>query len=255
MELPATPSMRLDDRRALVTGGSKGLGFASAVALASAGADVTLIARTGPEVADAAAAIRDGDGKATAAVLDITDVEQTAEWVAAQPPFNILLNNAGTNRPGPFVETTVKDYDDVFAINVRAAFFMSQAVARRMIETGTTGSIINMSSQMGHIGAARRTVYCATKHAMEGFTRAMAAELGPHGIRVNTICPTFVETPMTKPFFEDKAFSDWVMARIKLGRLGKLEDVMGAVSYLASDAASLMTGSSLMLDAGWTGTC
>jgi NAD(P)-dependent dehydrogenase (short-subunit alcohol dehydrogenase family) len=124
-----------------------------------------------------------------------------------------------------------------------------------MIETGTKGSIINMSSQMGHIGAARRTVYCATKHAMEGFTRAMAAELGPHGIRVNTICPTFVETPMTKPFFEDKAFSDWVMARIKLGRLGKLEDVMGAVAYLASDAASLMTGSSLMLDAGWTGTC
>jgi NAD(P)-dependent dehydrogenase (short-subunit alcohol dehydrogenase family) len=247
--------MRLDDRRALVTGGSKGLGFASAVALARAGADVTLIARTGPEVADAAAAIRDGDGKATAAVLDITDVEQTAEWVAAQPPFNILLNNAGTNRPGPFVETTVKDYDDVFAINVRAAFFMSQAVARRMIETGTTGSIINMSSQMGHIGAARRTVYCATKHAMEGFTRAMAAELGPHGIRVNTICPTFVETPMTKPFFEDKTFSDWVMARIKLGRLGKLEDIMGAVAYLASDAASLMTGSSLMLDGGWTGTC
>ena len=190
-----------------------------------------------------------------AVTLDITDVEATADWVAGQPPFNILVNNAGTNRPGPFVETKISDYDDVFAINVRAAFFISQAVAKRMIETGTTGSIINMSSQMGHIGAARRTVYCATKHAMEGFTRAMAAELGPHGIRVNTICPTFVETPMTKPFFEDKAFSDWVMARIKLGRLGKLEDIMGAVAYLASDAASLMTGSSLMLDAGWTGTC
>lgn len=247
--------MRLDGRRALVTGGSKGLGFASAVALAGAGADVTLVARTETEVEEAASEIRAAGGKATAAALDITDVETTAEWVAAQAPFNILVNNAGTNRPGPFVETSTKDYDDVFAINVRAAFFMSQAVAKRMIETGTTGSIINMSSQMGHIGAARRTVYCATKHAMEGFTRAMAAELGPHGIRVNTICPTFVETPMTKPFFEDKAFSDWVMARIKLGRLGKLEDVMGAVAYLASDAASLMTGSSLMLDGGWTGTC
>jgi NAD(P)-dependent dehydrogenase (short-subunit alcohol dehydrogenase family) len=255
MELPITPSLRLDDRRALVTGGSKGLGFAAGVALASAGADVTLIARTRSEVDEAAAEIGAAGGKATAAVLDITDVEATAEWVAAQPPFNILVNNAGTNRPGPFVETKVTDYDDVFAINVRAAFFISQAVAKRMIETGTKGSIINMSSQMGHIGAARRTVYCATKHAMEGFTRAMAAELGPHGIRVNTICPTFVETPMTKPFFEDKAFSDWVMARIKLGRLGKLEDVMGAVAYLASDAASLMTGSSLMLDGGWTGTC
>lgn len=255
MELPVTPSMRLDNRRALVTGGSKGLGFAAGVALAGAGADVTLIARTEAEVEQAASDIRGGGGTAHAAALDITDVDATADWIAAQQPFNILVNNAGTNRPGPFVETRVSDYDDVFAINVRAAFFISQAVAKRMIETETKGSIINMSSQMGHIGAARRTVYCATKHAMEGFTRAMAAELGPHGIRVNTICPTFVETPMTKPFFEDKAFNDWVMARIKLGRLGKLEDVMGAVAYLASDAASLMTGSSLMLDAGWTGTC
>lgn len=255
MDLPKTPSMRLDGRRALVTGGSKGLGFASGVALASAGADVTLVARTSSEVEDAASEIRAAGGKATGIALDITDVEPTAEWVAAQPPFNILVNNAGTNRPGPFVETAIKDYDEVFAINVRAAYFMSQSVAKRMIETGTTGSIINMSSQMGHIGAARRTVYCATKYAMEGFTRAIAAELGPHGIRVNTICPTFVETPMTKPFFEDKAFSDWVMARIKLGRLGQIEDVMGAVAYLASDAASLMTGSSLMLDGGWTGTC
>jgi len=255
MELPVTPSMRLDGKRALVTGGSKGLGFASSVALASAGADVTIVARTGPEVEEAAAAIRDGDGLATPVVLDITDVEETAEWVGAQAPFNILVNNAGTNRPGPFVETKISDYDDVFSINVRAAFFISQAVAKRMIATDTKGSLINMSSQMGHIGAVNRTVYCATKHAMEGFTRAMAAELGPHGIRVNTICPTFVETPMTKPFFENKDFNDWVMARIKLGRLGKIEDIMGAVAYLASDASSLMTGSSLMLDAGWTGTC
>lgn len=255
MDLPVTPSLRLDGRRALVTGGSKGLGFASSVALASAGADVTIVARTGPEVEQAASEIRAGGGKVSGVVRDITDVEGTAEWVAGEAPFNILVNNAGTNRPGPFVETKISDYDDVFSINVRAAFFISQAVAKRMIATETKGSIINMSSQMGHIGAARRTVYCATKHAMEGFTRAMAAELGPHGIRVNTICPTFVETPMTKPFFEDKAFSDWVMARIKLGRLGKLEDIMGAVAYLASDASSLMTGSSLMLDAGWTGTC
>lgn len=254
MDLPVTPSLRLDGRRALVTGGSKGLGLAASVALADAGADVTMIARTETEVEDAAAALRAKGGKATPAVLDITDVEKTAAWVDAQAPFNVLVNNAGTNRPGPFVETKLTDFDDVFAINVRAAFFMTQAVVKRMIASGAKGSIINMSSQMGHIGAARRTVYCATKHAMEGFTRAMAAELGPHGIRVNTICPTFVETPMTKPFFEDKAFSDWVMARIKLGRLGKIEDVMGAVLFLASDASALMTGSSVMLDAGWTGT-
>jgi NAD(P)-dependent dehydrogenase (short-subunit alcohol dehydrogenase family) len=254
MELPVTPSFTVEGKRALVTGGSKGLGFAAGVALAKAGADVTLVARTKAEVEAAAAAIRDGGGKATGVALDITDIERTAKWVEGEDAFNILVNNAGTNRPGPFVETTIKDYDDVFSINVRAAFFLSQAVAKRMIAAGAKGSIINMSSQMGHIGAARRTVYCATKHAMEGFTRAMAAELGPHGIRVNTICPTFVETPMTKPFFEDKAFSDWVMTRIKLGRLGKIEDVMGAVVYLGSDASALMTGSSLMLDAGWTGT-
>jgi NAD(P)-dependent dehydrogenase (short-subunit alcohol dehydrogenase family) len=254
MDLPVTPSLRLDGRRALVTGGSKGLGLASSVALAAVGAEVTMIARHRAELDEAVEAIKAAGGKAIAAVLDITDLERTAEWVAAQAPFNILVNNAGTNRPGPFTETTVKDFDDVFSINVRAAYFLTQAVAKRMLATGTKGSIINMSSQMGHIGAARRAVYCATKHAMEGFTRAMAAELGPHGIRVNTIAPTFIETPMTKPFFEDKTFRDWVMAKIKLGRLGRLEDIMGAVVFLASDASALMTGSSLMLDAGWTGT-
>lgn len=254
MELPVTPSAQLDGKRAIITGGSKGIGLASAVALASVGAEVTLVARTASEVEEAAAAINAAGGKALPAVLDITDVEATAEWVGKQKAFNILVNNAGTNRPGPFVETKIKDYDEVFAINVRAAFFMAQAVAKRMIAEGAKGSIINMSSQMGHIGAARRTVYCATKHAMEGFTRAMAAELGQHGIRVNTICPTFIETPMTKPFFEDKTFRDWVMAKIKLGRLGKLEDVMGAVVFLASEQSALMTGSSLMLDAGWVGT-
>lgn len=254
MDLPVTPSLSLIGKRALVTGGSKGLGLAAGAALASAGADVTLIARTKPEVEEAAAEIRAAGGKASGVALDITDLESTAEWVAGQPAFNILVNNAGTNRPGPFVETKISDYDDVFAINVRAAFFMTQAVAKRMIAEGAKGSIINMSSQMGHIGAARRTVYCATKHAMEGFTRAMGAELGPHGIRVNTICPTFIETPMTKPFFEDKGFNDWVMERIKLGRIGKLEDIMGSVVFLASDASALMTASSVMLDAGWTGT-
>jgi NAD(P)-dependent dehydrogenase (short-subunit alcohol dehydrogenase family) len=254
MDLPVTPSLQLDGKRAVITGGSKGLGLASAVALASVGAEVTLVARTASEVGEAAEAIIAAGGKAVPAVLDITDVEATADWVARQKAFNILVNNAGTNRPGLFVDTKIKDYDDVFSINVRAAYFVAQAVAKKMIAEGAKGSIINMSSQMGHIGAARRTVYCATKHAMEGFTRAMAAELGQYGIRVNTICPTFIETPMTKPFFEDKIFRDWVMAKIKLGRLGRLEDVMGAVVFLASEQSALMTGSSLMLDAGWTGT-
>jgi NAD(P)-dependent dehydrogenase (short-subunit alcohol dehydrogenase family) len=251
-ELPETPSFGLEGKRALVTGGSKGLGLACGAALANAGAEVTLLARTATEVEEAAEAIRAAGGKAHGVSLDITLVEPTADWVAKEPAFNILVNNAGTNRPGPFVETSVKDYDDVFGINVRAAFFLSQAVAKRMIADGAKGSIINMSSQMGHIGAARRTVYCATKHAMEGFTRAMAAELGPHGIRVNTIAPTFIETPMTKPFFENEVFLKDTLARIKLGRLGQIEDLMGAVVFLASEASALMNGTSMVIDGCWT---
>jgi len=254
LQLPVTPSFSLDGKRALITGGSKGLGLACGAALASAGAEVTLVARNKAEVEEAAEAIRAAGGKASGVSLDVTDVEATAAWVETQPAFNILVNNAGTNRPGPFLEVTVKNYDDIFAVNTRAAFFLTQAVARKMIEEGAKGSIITMSSQMGHIGAAMRTIYCASKYAVEGFTRAAAAELGPHGIRVNTIAPTFTETPMTKPFFENKEFSDWVMTKIKIGRIGKMEDIMGAVLYLASDASALMTGSSLMLDGGWTGT-
>lgn len=254
MDLPLTPSFRLDGMRALVTGGSRGLGFASGAALAAAGADVTLIARSQSDLDGAVTTIRRAGGKASAAALDIIDVKRTAEWVSKQPAFTVLVNNAGTNRPGAFTETTIEDFDDVFAINVRASYFITQAVAKRMLTEGAKGSIINMSSQMGHIGTATRAVYCATKYAVEGFTRAIAAELGPHGIRVNTIAPTFVETPLTRPFLDDPTFREWVMTKIKLRRLGRIEDVMGAVVFLASEASALMTGSSLMLDGGWTGT-
>jgi NAD(P)-dependent dehydrogenase (short-subunit alcohol dehydrogenase family) len=253
-QLPITPSLRLDNRRALVTGGGRGLGFACASALAAAGAHVTLVARSAEEVEAAAASIRASGGNAAAAVLDVTDVGPASDWIAAQAPFDILVNNAGTNRPSPFVETRVEDFDAVFSVNVRAPYFIAQAVARRLIAEGRPGSIINISSQMAHVGAARRAVYCATKHALEGMTKAMAAELGPHGIRVNTICPTFIETPMTRPFLQEETFRSWVLARIKLGRLGTPEDVMGAVVFLASDASALMTGSALMLDGGWTST-
>jgi NAD(P)-dependent dehydrogenase (short-subunit alcohol dehydrogenase family) len=162
------------------------------------------------------------------------------------------VNNAGTNRPAPFLEVAASDFDHVMTINVRAAFFVAQAVARKIAEERRAGSIINISSQMGHVGGARRSVYCASKWAMEGFTKAAAIELGPLGVRVNTICPTFVETPMTRPFFADAVFLASVLENIKLGRLGQLEDIMGAVVFLASDASSLMTGSALMLDGGWT---
>lgn len=252
--LPVTPPFRLDGRRALVTGAGRGIGLACAAALAGAGAEVTLLARSGQEVADVAATIGAAGGKAVHHTADVTDAEGTASWVARQAPFDILVNNAGTNRPGPFLETRVDDYDAVFSLNVRAAYFLTQAVAARLIEERRPGSIIMMSSQMGHVGATNRSVYCATKHAVEGMTKAIAAELGPHGIRVNSICPTFIETPMTRPFFEEEAFRAWALARIKLGRIGRIEDVMGAVVFLASDASALMTGSALMLDGGWTGT-
>ncbi|HEY2755079.1 MAG TPA: glucose 1-dehydrogenase [Pseudolabrys sp.] len=251
-ELTKTPSFRLDGRRALVTGAGRGIGLAAASALADAGAHVTLTARTKDEIEEAAAAIRARGQQAAALTLDVRDVEAVKAAIAARAPFDILINNAGTNRPAPFIDVKVEDFDFVFSLNVRAAYFVAQAVAKRLVEATQPGSIINMSSQMGHVGGPTRTVYCATKHAMEGFTKAMAIDLAPHKIRVNTIAPTFIETPMTKPFFENKAFREDTLKRIKLGRLGRLEDLTGAIVFLASDAAALMTGTSLVVDGGWT---
>jgi len=252
MELPRTPSMRLDGRRALVTGAGRGIGLAAAAALAEAGAEVVLAARSAAEIEDAAAAIRAAGGKAIALPMDVLDIADTAAKIAATGPFHALINNAGTNRPAPFTEVTVEDFDAVMALNLRAAFFVAQAVAKGMIDAGIEGSIVHLSSQMGHVGGARRTVYCASKWAMEGMARAMAIDLGPHRIRVNTLCPTFIETPLTKPFFEDPAFLQQVLGKIRLGRLGQVEDLMGAIIFLCSDAAALMTGSSLLVDGGWT---
>jgi NAD(P)-dependent dehydrogenase (short-subunit alcohol dehydrogenase family) len=252
MDLAKTPSFRLDGKRALVTGGGRGIGLAAASALAQAGAQVTLAARTKAEIEAAAAAIRARGDHAEALPLDVTDLPSVQKAITAAPPFDVLVNNAGMNRPAMLVDVKIEDFDAIFALNVRAAFFIAQAVARRLLEAGKGGSIINISSQMGHVGAARRTVYCASKHAMEGFTKAMAIELAPHNIRVNSLGPTFLETPMTRPFFENKAFRDEVLGKIKLGRLGQLDELTGAIVFLASDASSLMTGSALVLDGGWT---
>ncbi len=251
-ELTKTASFRLDGRRALVTGGGRGIGLTAAAALAEAGAYVTLCARTKKEIEEAAQAIRARGQKADALTLDAADVAAARKALAEREPYQILVNNAGMNRPKMLPEVTIDDFDTIMALNVRAAFFMAQTVALRLIEAKLPGSIINVSSQMGHVGAARRTVYCTSKHAMEGFTKAMAIELAPHNIRVNSLGPTFLETPMTRPFFENKAFRDEVLSKIKLGRLGQLEELTGAIVFLASDASSLMTGAALVLDGGWT---
>ncbi len=251
MMLPVMPSLRLDGRRALVTGAGRGLGMSAATALAAAGAHVTLCDRDSDEVEALAATMRESGHSVSCMIIDVTDIAFAAAIEAAEP-FHVFVNNAGTNRPGPFVEVTRNNFDVMMALNVRAAFFAAQAVSKSMIQAGIAGSIINMSSQMGHVGSAGRSLYCATKWAMEGFSRCMALELAQHQIRVNTLCPTFIETPMTKPFFDDPAFKADVLSRIKLGRLGTLEDLMGAILFLASDASGLMTGSALMLDGGWT---
>lgn len=250
--LPTTPSFRLDGRRALVTGAGRGIGLACAAALAQAGAHVTLAARSHGEIEAGAAAIRAAGGQADALTLDVNDVAGTARTIEGVAPFEILLNNAGTNRPKSVIDVSEEDYDVVLGLNLKAAFFVAQAVSRRMIDAGLNGSIIHMGSQMGHVGGPQRSLYCASKWGLEGMSKAMALDLAPHGIRSNTIAPTFIETPMTKPFFEDKAFLASVLTKIKLGRLGTVQDLMGAVVFLASDAAGLMTGTSLIVDGGWT---
>lgn len=250
--LPSAPSFRLDGKRALVTGAGRGIGQAAATALAASGAHVTLAARTRDEIEAGAEAIRTVGGAAQAMVLDVTDLAGMRAKIASAEPFDVLINNAGTNRPAPFLEVKIEDFDFVMGLNVRAAYFVAQAVAQRLVAAKRPGSIVNVSSQMGHVGSPRRTVYCASKHAMEGFTKAMAIELAPFGVRVNSIGPTFLDTPMTRPFFENQAFKADVLSRIKLGRLGTLEEVAAGIVFLACDASALMTGSALVLDGGWT---
>jgi NAD(P)-dependent dehydrogenase (short-subunit alcohol dehydrogenase family) len=240
----------------LITGAGRGLGAEGAFALAEAGAEVFLLSRTHGELQQVAKRITDAGGRARAIVCDVTKPEQVRSALATLDRLDILLNNAGMNIPEPFVDVSEPHLDDMIALNVRAAFLVSQAAVRKMLQhpgrRKEGGSVIHVTSQMGRVGAERRTVYCMTKHAMEGLTKAMAVELAPENIRVNAIAPTFLETPMTASFFADPEFRDWVTSRIPLGRIGRMEEVTGAIVFLASPAASLITGTSLAVDGGWT---
>lgn len=238
--------------RALVTGAGRGIGLACAAALAEAGAEVVLAARTLADVEAGAGAIVAAGGRASALRLDVADIAGAGAAIAAAGPFDVLVNNAGTNRPKPVWEVEEADFDAVLGLNLKAAFFVAQAVAKGLMAVGRAGSLIHMSSQMGQVGGARRSLYCASKFGVEGMSKAMALDLAPFGIRSNCIAPTFIETPLTAPYFQDKAFLDATLAKIKLGRLGQVEDLMGAVVFLASASSGLMTGSTITVDGGWT---
>lgn len=252
MNLPQTPSFDLSGKRALVAGASSGIGLACAVALGQAGAEVTLTARSADKLATVAADMIAAGHNATSFAMDVVDVPRTAAQVAEHGPFDILVNSAGLARHAAAVDTIEADFDAVANLNIKGAYFLTQAVAKGLIAAGKPGSLINVSSQMAHVGGIDRAVYCATKHAVEGFTKSMAIEWGPHGIRVNTICPTFIRTPLTEQTFAIPERVKWLEEKIKLGRVGEVTDLMGPVVYLASDASALMTGTHLLIDGGWT---
>ncbi len=252
MQLPQTPSMRLDGKRALVTGASRGIGLGAACALAAAGAHVVMTARSPDELNAAVESMQRAGYGCEALVLDVTNTLQVRESLTALPAFHVVVNNAGANRPGPMSEASEEDYDFVMNVNVRAAYFLAQVAIEGMKKEKYEGCIINTSSQMGHVGGIDRTIYCTSKFAIEGMSKALAIEVAEHGIRVNTICPTFIATPFTQKTLEDPERVAWIKSKIKLGRIGEIEDVMGAYVFLASDAASLITGASLLIDGGWT---
>jgi NAD(P)-dependent dehydrogenase (short-subunit alcohol dehydrogenase family) len=238
---------RLDGKVALVTGAGRGIGRACAQLLARSGARVIAVARTATELESLRAEYPD---TVETWCEDVTS-SQFIERLAGLTQLDVLVNNVGTNTPQAFVDVDLGVLDSMLALNVRTAFVVAQAAARIMVSQGS-GSIIHMSSQMGHVGAPLRTVYCMSKHALEGLTKAMAVELAPAGVRVNSVAPTFIETPLTKPMLDNPEFREDVLSRIPLDRLGQVEEVAAAVVFLASPAASLVTGDSLKVDGGWT---
>ena len=235
----------------LITGASRGLGHECSKAFAARGAEVIMVSRGREELERAARELRAAGGSARTMPCDVTVPAEVEKLFASLERCDVLVNNAGGNRPQPFLEVNVETLDQLLALNVRSMFLVAQQAARIMVRRGG-GVIVNMSSQMGHVGAANRTVYCMSKHAIEGLTRAMAVELAPQGIRVNSVAPTYIETPLTRPFLADQAFLAETLRKIPLGRIGQPGEVAAGVLFLASDAASLITGTSLLMDGGYT---
>ena len=252
MNYPQTPSFRLDGRNALVTGAGRGIGMGASIALAEAGANVTLVSRTENELKTLSDYLNNKGHNTSFVPLDVNNESDVKNLIENSDPFEILVNNAGTNKPAKLVDTKIEDFDYVMSLNVRSVVSLTKVVVDKMIKNKVKGSIINVSSQMGHVGGPNRTTYCSSKFAIEGFTKSLAIELALDGIRVNTVCPTFIQTPMTEPFLKDDEFKKATIGMIPLGRLGEIKDVMGPFVFLASDASSLMTGSSVLVDGGWT---
>ena len=255
-DAPKLPSFRLDGTIALVTGAGRGLGAAIAAGLAQAGAEVILIGRTRAHLEESSRQIAACGGRSSVSVCDVTDDEAVRSLVAALPRLDILVNNAGTNFPEPFTDVSDAHLDTMLDLNIRAYFVVAQAAVKKMLELPARkdqgGVVLNISSQMGHVGSPNRTVYCMTKHAVEGLTKAMAVELASQGIRVNSIGPTFADTPLVRRVVDTPEKLAFVTARIPLGSMCRVEDVMAAAVYLASPAAAMITGTHLLVDGGWT---
>ena len=248
-QIPFTPSFQLNNKRALVTGGAQGLGLASSAALARAGAHVTIASRNLDTIRSATKKLKELGFQAEGFQLDLTEIENVQKFFNDKEQFDIVVNSSGCTRNSPALETKEEDFDLVMNLNVKGAYFVAIEAAKKMSKGG---SIIHISSQMGLVGGIERAVYCASKHAVEGMVKAMAIEWGPKKIRINSICPTFIRTKLTEKTLDDQEKLNWIMSNIKLGELGQVEDIMGAIVYLASDASRMVTGTNIVIDGGWT---